>query len=534
MYRILALLLLAAPSLSAQSFNRPVPPDFPNIQFSISELAFEGHYCANSYQLNPATKTNMFLLDAEGYVAWWRKDQTEVSNDFKYHPGVDAFTSMGYRDEVGGVFYTYDTEFNAVDTLEAANGERGDRHEFLLLENGHKIIGTLYDTIMNLSAYIFNGITGLPNSTVRGFGIQEFDAENNLVWTWHSTDFVHPVEFSDGLNYNANSFDYAHGNSIDLDQDGNLIVSLRNTSTVCKIDRVNRTGNILWRLGGEESSFLMVDDEYFNAQHYARVLPNGHIGMYDNGNLRWPGRYSRAAEYELNPVAETAELVWEYDADRNIFASAIGNAQWINDDLILIGWGYVFRPDPTFSLVDRAGNVLSSLYFEDGYVSYRIQATELPFDLPRPTLTYEVHGETVTLHAPEGYEEYVWSTGETTSSITIATNGTYQVWVPHGIGMVGSYPVHVDELVGLDDLALAQLNVFPNPVLDELQIRAHLSEASSFSVALYNASGRLMQELKGQGREIVATLETAAYPPGIYLLQLSTPAGMVNQRIVIQ
>ena len=43
-----------------------------------------------------------------------------------------------------------------------------------------------------------------------------------------------------------------------------------------------------------------------------------------------------------------------------------------------------------------------------------------------------------------------------------------------------------------------------------------------------------MQELKGQGREIVATLETAAYPPGIYLLQLSTPVGMVNQRIVIQ
>ena len=100
--------------------------------------------------------------------------------------------------------------------------------------------------------------------------------------------------------------------------------------------------------------------------------------------------------------------------------------------------------------------------------------------------------------------------------------------------MVGSYPLHVDELVGLDDLALAQLNVFPNPVLDELQLRAHLNEASSFSVALYNASGRLMQELKGQGREIVATLDTAAYPPGIYLLQLSTPVGMVNQRIVIQ
>lgn len=170
----------------------------------------------------------------------------EVLNDFKYYFGVDVFIFMGYCDEVGGVFYIYDMEFNVVDIFEVVNGERGDWYEFLFLENGYKIIGIFYDIIMNLSVYIFNGIAGLLNFMVWGLGIQEFDVENNLVWIWYSIDFVYFVEFLDGLNYNVNFFDYVYGNFIDLDQDGNLIVFLCNIFIVCKIDWVNCMGNIFW------------------------------------------------------------------------------------------------------------------------------------------------------------------------------------------------------------------------------------------------------------------------------------------------
>ena len=47
-------------------------------------------------------------------------------------------------------------------------------------------------------------------------------------------------------------WDFFHINSVDLDGDGNLLVSGRSTHTVYKLDR---SGAILWRLGGKRSDF---------------------------------------------------------------------------------------------------------------------------------------------------------------------------------------------------------------------------------------------------------------------------------------
>lgn len=95
----------------------------------------------------------------------------------------------------------------------------------------------------------------------------------------------------------------------------------------------------------------------------------------------------------------------------------------------------------------------------------------------------------VIFYVFEGYEEYVWLIGEIIFFIMVFINGMYQVWVLYGIGMVGSYFVYVDELVGVDDLVLVQFNVFLNLVFDELQICVYLNEVLSFSVVFYNVFG---------------------------------------------
>lgn len=46
---------------------------------------------------------------------------------------------------------------------------------------------------------------------------------------------------------------WSHGNALDLDTDGNLLVSFRNLSEVVKID--TRTGRVMWRLGGARNQF---------------------------------------------------------------------------------------------------------------------------------------------------------------------------------------------------------------------------------------------------------------------------------------
>ena len=58
---------------------------------------------------------------------------------------------------------------------------------------------------------------------------------------------------------------------------------------------------IEWRLGGPGSSFSFPDpSDVFHGQHGVLELPNGHLTMFDNGNYRPEGEYSRALELELD------------------------------------------------------------------------------------------------------------------------------------------------------------------------------------------------------------------------------------------
>ena len=51
--------------------------------------------------------------------------------------------------------------------------------------------------------------------------------------------------------------EYAHGNSLFLDDDDNFLISLRGTSQVFKVDSI--TGDVIWKLGGVSSDFIIDD-----------------------------------------------------------------------------------------------------------------------------------------------------------------------------------------------------------------------------------------------------------------------------------
>src|SRR5438309_9529927 len=80
---------------------------------------------------------------------------------------------------------------------------------------------------------------------------------------------------------------------------------------ITKIDR--RTGEIIWRLGGRNNQFAIMNDPLggFSAQHSVRVLDNGNLLLYDNG-LRHSPLQSRAVDYRLDTDAKTATMVWQY------------------------------------------------------------------------------------------------------------------------------------------------------------------------------------------------------------------------------
>ena len=78
----------------------------------------------------------------------------------------------------------------------------------------------------------------------------------------------------------GSEWEYFHANAIDIDNDGNFLVSARNTSTIYKINRA--TGKIMWRLGGKKSTSSSARACSFDWQHSIRAQPDGTYKLYDN------------------------------------------------------------------------------------------------------------------------------------------------------------------------------------------------------------------------------------------------------------
>lgn len=211
--------------------------------------------------------------------------------------------------------------------------------------------------------------------------IEEQSPEGEVLFSWDSYDHV-PVseaDFVETRDYwlKNNLVDYFHMNSLKLANDGNYLISGRNINQVLKVDK--NTGEIMWRLGGKNSDFSFINDPQggFSHQHSVSQLDNGHILVYDNGNLHSPPQ-TRVVEYELDEENMTATLVWSYQMDDR-FTFATGSVQRLPNGHTLIGWGTEFvgmsSTTPRITEVDENGEVVMNIYFPDGagfYSAYKL------------------------------------------------------------------------------------------------------------------------------------------------------------------
>src|SRR5215211_4371110 len=132
-------------------------------------------------------------------------------------------------------------------------------------------------------------------------------------------------------------YDYFHINSIDVDHDGNLLLSARNTWSVYKIDR--STGEVLWRLGGKNSDFEMGYGTRTAFQHDARRHEGGTITIFDNGAHPQVHEESRAILVELDEQKMSATLVRAYSSPQKLISTSQGNTQLLPEGNVFVGWG---------------------------------------------------------------------------------------------------------------------------------------------------------------------------------------------------
>jgi outer membrane protein assembly factor BamB len=132
--------------------------------------------------------------------------------------------------------------------VHAGNGLNADAHEFLISPEDTALI-----TIYNALPHDLSSVGGSSSGQLIEGVVQEIDiASGKVIFEWHSLDHVGMEESYELLpTSSAKSWDYFHLNAVSIDDDGNLLLSARHTSTVYKIDR--HTGTVIWRLGGKRS-----------------------------------------------------------------------------------------------------------------------------------------------------------------------------------------------------------------------------------------------------------------------------------------
>lgn len=464
MKNTLLLLLLCICSHSfGQNYNRPIPESTFPYEFQSTGNSVPGYFLTGMFKVNVLPNNPNYLApypviyDENGYVAWYSKPDVRNATDFKYYPEVDFFSYSTVEQGQDIKFIILDGNLNRLDTLNVVNHEE-DIHDFQRAANGNWLLSARFMDTMDLSAYTFDGTQGSAQTIIRGYGVQEFDANGNLVFEWNSNDHMHPTETYDFYGYNVNDFDYCHGNAIAEDDDGHLLFSMRHTNSIIKVHRT--TGDIIWRLGGQLSNFTFIGGEPFSAQHDIRRLPNGNYSLYNNDNMG-SLQISKGEEYVLDTVNWTAEKVDEYYTPGEYYHRAMGSYRHLSNDYKMLGWGFSNRPAPTATLVDDQDAILSEFYFDDSVMVYRMMF-DFNVTLPRPEITCvnTANGLGLTI---DPASSYLWSTGETTQTITVTTPGIYQVWVPYGEGFIGSFPIEVADPnvvceIGLDELTHGNQN----------------------------------------------------------------------------
>ena len=335
----------------------PVPSDFPHVTATTFGTPSPGRlFLANLDFAEETPNPYLMILENDGTPFFQRK-LGSVAQDFK----LQADGRLTYYDNDARCFYAMDAHYAIVDSFRTGNGYVTDGHELVILPNGHALLMAYDPEWVDLDPIK----TGLGFGVAVGLIIQELDLEKNVVFQWRSWDHFKLTDTIGRPNFGG-GLDYVHGNSLDADSSGDIIVSCRSMSEITKLSRA--TGDILWRMGGKNNQFTFVNDPFrFDHQHAAKWLPNGHLVFFDNGNFRLPN-FSRAVEYDVDQVQKVATLAWQYRLNPDVFGPALGYVQRFPNGNTLIAWG---ATTPTLTEVAPEGSIVSELTFDPGVFSYR-------------------------------------------------------------------------------------------------------------------------------------------------------------------
>jgi hypothetical protein len=268
-----------------------------------------------------------------------------------------------------------DTSYRVLQQVTAGHGYQADLNEFLITPAGTALLPSITRSLPTSPQLVDPGVETYWKAWCRRLTsplAPQFSSGTVCsMWVRRSPTVLSPR----AAGRPSTNF---HVNSIEVDTDGNLLVSARNTWTVYKIDR--HSGEVMWRLGGKKSSFTMGTGTNFEWQHDARRQPDGTITLFDDAASPQKEPQSRGLLLHVDESARTASLVRQY-TNYGIITTSQGNVQLLPNNNVFIGWG----AEPNYTEFDAAGAIVfdaRSLSDNQSYRAYRLPWTGRPTEAP--------------------------------------------------------------------------------------------------------------------------------------------------------
>ena len=295
------------------------------------------------------------VIDNTGRIVWYHRLPAGGGLNFQAQPN-GHFVARPPAPAGGlGTVIEIDPLGTIVRTVGCSDGFSPRFHDMLMAADGS--YWTMCDETREMD---LTSIGGRPDARVTGTVVQHLTARGEILFHWTPFDHFDITDIAPSERTRSD-VNWTHGNSLDLDRDGNIIVSFRNLNEITKID--SRTGAVIWRMGGLANQFSFEGTPFpaFAGQHGVRVAGPGELLVLDN--LGHPEE-SRAERYRYDETTRTARLVRSYMAGDGVVAQVGGTTQSLPGGRVLVTFGNGGR----LMEYDAEGNVVWRIAGDAGYV----------------------------------------------------------------------------------------------------------------------------------------------------------------------
>ncbi|KAI6798865.1 hypothetical protein KC361_g3143 [Hortaea werneckii] len=263
------------------------------------------------------------ILDAKGSMIWSQHFDNEFGGqayDLKVQrfKGEDHLTFWLGDDRIrghgAGEYYMLNSSYDVVRRIKAGNGMAADLHELIITPEGNALMIIFQPFPFDVRP-VGRKVNDVWNQAIWDCLIQEISIDSGeVLFQWRGSEHIsinntYNVLDDISVGIRNNPFDPFHFNSVQKDDSGNYLISVRNPHAIFYIDK--SSGEIIWTLGGKHNDFMDLSGGHaltFAWQHDARfVSPSAFPSIYA------PPRSQSGISTRLMTLFDNAAMDWNYE-----------------------------------------------------------------------------------------------------------------------------------------------------------------------------------------------------------------------------